>query len=82
MSTKFLEPLKPPNPLPQNQNSPQNPKINHWHENHTREDNYLTNKPFPRKKQPFYLWFHPIVEKEQEGNLKPKQREKTGKKLP
>ena len=50
--------------------------------NHTREDNYLTNKPFPRKKQPFYLWFNPIVEKEQEGNLKPKQREKMRKKIP
>ena len=50
--------------------------------NRTREDNYLINKPFPSKEQPFYLWFNPVVEKEQERNLKPKQREKMGKKLP
>ena len=50
--------------------------------NHTREDNYLINKPFPNREQPFYLWFNPIPKKEQEQNLKPKQREKMRKKLP
>ena len=59
--TKFVELVNPSNPLPQNQNSPQNPKINHWHENCTRED---INKPFPNRKQPFYLWFNPIAKKE------------------
>ena len=34
ISTKFFELVNLSNPLPQNQNSPQNPKINHWHENH------------------------------------------------
>ena len=33
-STKFVEHVNPSNSLPQNQNSPQNPKINHWHGNH------------------------------------------------
>ena len=65
--TKFVEPVNPSNPFPQNQNSPQNPKINHWHENCTRED---INKPFPNRKQPFYLWFNPIAEKEHERKLK------------
>ena len=70
-SKKFLLsfPLEVPNPLPQDQNSPQNPKINHWHENHTGED---INKPFPNRKQPFYLWFNLIAEKEKERMLKPK----------
>ena len=40
--------------------------------NRTRE--YI-NKPFPNIKQPFYLWFNPIAEKEEERKLKPKQRE-------
>ena len=47
--------------------------------NHTKK--YI-NKPFPNRKQSFYLWFNPIAEKKQERKLKSKQKEKMGKELP